>query len=94
MATSSSAAFRFSFGVNFASQEDKDAFLQRLCEARRVLKQPDNTALLSAILDLVLATPSPATRTGPTVASSFMETNRCNSPGPMGISNRSIYSIL
>ena len=68
--------YRFLFGVcmNFASQEDKDAFLYRLGEARRILKQPDNTALLSAMLDLVLATPSPATSTGPTVASSFMET--------------------
>ena len=62
--------YRFSFGVNFASQEDKNAFLYRLGEARKILKQPDNTALLSAMLDLVLATPSPATST---VASSFME---------------------
>ena len=52
--------------MNFASQEDKDAFLYRLGEARRILKQPDNTALLCAMLDLVLATPSPATSTGPT----------------------------
>ena len=60
--------------MNFASQEDKDAFLYRLGEARRILKQPaDNTALLCAMRDLVLATPSPATSTGPTVASSFME---------------------
>ena len=60
--------YRFSFGVNFASQE---AFLYRLGEARRILNQPDNTALMR---DLVVATLSPATNTGPTVASSFMET--------------------
>ena len=62
--------YRFSFGVGV--QEDKDTFLYRLGEATRILKQPDNTALLSAMLDLVLATPSPATSTGPTVASSFI----------------------
>ena len=56
----------YTFGVNFASQEDKNAFLYRLGEARRILKQ--HTSLLSAMLDLVLATPSPATST-----SSFME---------------------
>ena len=64
--------YRFSFGVNFASQEDKDALLYRLCEARRILKQPDNTAQLCAMRDLALAAPSPATSTGP---SSFMETS-------------------
>ena len=37
---------------------------------------PDNTALLSAMRDLVVATLSPATNTGPTVASSFMENGR------------------
>ena len=62
----------------------------------------DNTAPLSAMLDLVLATPSPATSTGPTVASSFMENSRyiqctnvhrCISPGPMVILNRPICII-
>ena len=82
MATSSN--FRFSFGVNFASQEDKDAFLHRLGEARRVLKQPDNTVLLNAMLDLVLAAPSPATTgsTGPSV------------PAPMHTKLRRLYGLL
>ena len=45
--------------MNFSYQENMDAILYRLDDARWVLKQSDNTALLSAMLDLVLATHCP-----------------------------------
>ena len=40
------AVFGFSFGVNFALQEDKDVFLPGSVKQESVLIQPDNTALL------------------------------------------------
>ena len=45
--------------MNFTSKENKDAILYRLDDARRVLKQPDYNSLLSAMLDLVMATHCP-----------------------------------
>ena len=61
MATS---GLRFTLGMTFSSQEEKDTFKAKIDAARRILfpedsasKRPDNTALLNAMLDLVVSIP-------------------------------------
>ena len=75
-------------------------FLYRLGEARRILKQPDNTVLLSAMLDVVLETPSPHYYYGPYGGfilygnSRYIQcthVHRFISPGPMVIFNRPTF---
>ena len=59
------AGCRFSIGMIFSSEAEKDAFKLRVDSARRILfpyestsQRPDNAALLNAMLDIVLSIPS------------------------------------
>ncbi|KAL5517552.1 hypothetical protein EMCRGX_G003114 [Ephydatia muelleri] len=61
MATAA-AGCRFSLGITFSSEAEKDAFKLRVDSARRILfpyestsQRPDNAALLNAMLDIVLS---------------------------------------
>eukprot|EP00731_Ephydatia_muelleri_P022377 Em0014g968a len=61
MATAA-AGCRFSLGMTFSSEAEKDAFKLRVDSARRILfpyestsQRPDNAALLNAMLDIVLS---------------------------------------
>eukprot|EP00731_Ephydatia_muelleri_P002848 Em0001g2848a len=61
MATAA-AGCRFSLGMTFSSEAEKDAFKIRVDSARRILfpyestsQRPDNAALLNAMLDIVLS---------------------------------------
>lgn len=77
MATS---GFRVTLGMTFSTEEEKDAFKRRLEDARSALfpeenvsKRPDNTALLNAMLDLVMANPSSVTTNTLQTPQSFLE---------------------
>ena len=61
------AGCRFSLGMTFSSEAEKDAIKLRVDSARRILfpdestsQRPDNAALLNAMLDIVLSIPSTA----------------------------------
>ena len=61
------AGCRFSLGMTFSSEAEKDAVKLRVDSARRILfpdestsQRPDNAALLNAMLDIVLSIPSTA----------------------------------
>ena len=56
------AGCRFSLGMTFSFEAEKDAFKLRVDSARRILfpyestsQRPDNAALLNAMLDIVLS---------------------------------------